>query len=123
MTVSSITARSITVDSSNHSAGKATPTSTSGLATPETTASAAKASSPDRISQAISRVNDYFVQKEQNLFAFIEKDGTSGVKVVKIIEKGTERIVSQFPSKAIVAIAEMIDRSTEGTINLLHVKA
>lgn len=55
--------------------------------------------------------------------ASIEKDKATGINVVKVLDKNTRKIVSQFPSKEIIAIAEAIDQHQEGKGHLIHVSA
>ena len=81
------------------------------------------ASSPERVAQAMQQVNDAFAQKGQDLYAAIERDKASGITVVKVFDKNTKEEVSQFPSKAMIAIADAISQSNEGKVQLMHVSA
>ncbi|MDP2804348.1 MAG: flagellar protein FlaG [Gallionellaceae bacterium] len=79
--------------------------------------------SPERVEQAVKQVNEAFNQKGQNLYAAIERDKTTGIHVVKVLDKHTDEVISQFPSKEILAIAEAIDQSLEDRGQLLNVRA
>lgn len=81
------------------------------------------APSLERIAQAIKQVNDAFVQNGQNLYAAFEKDKATGINVVKILDKTTKEEVSQYPSKAIIAIAESLSQSNEGKVHLMNISA
>lgn len=81
------------------------------------------APSQERVSQAVSQVNEAFIQRGQNLYAAMEKDKASGLNVVKVMDKSTREVISQFPTKAIVALAEAITQSQEGKGQLLRVNA
>jgi uncharacterized FlaG/YvyC family protein len=80
-------------------------------------------SSPERVNQAVKQVNDAFVQKGQDLYAAIERDKTSGISVVIVFDRTTKEQISQFPTKAIIAIAEAISQSNEGKVQLMRVSA
>lgn len=96
---------------------QAQPTASAGAGT------AAQAPSSEHVAQAVKQVNDAFTQKGQNLYAAIEKDKATGINVVKFMDKNTQEVVSQFPSKAIIAMAETISQSTEVKGQMLHVNA
>jgi len=81
------------------------------------------APSPERVTQALKQINDAFTQKEQNLYALFEQDKTTGISVVKVLDKNTHEEVSQYPAKEIVAFAEAMIQSIEGKGQLLHVSA
>lgn len=80
-----------------------------------------QAPSPERVDQAIKQVNETFNQKGQNLYASIERDKSTGIPVVKVLDKSTNEVISQFPSKEIIAIAEAIDQSQEDKGQLINV--
>lgn len=79
--------------------------------------------SPEHVAQAVKQVNDAFNQRGQDLYASIERDKDTGIHVVKVLDKKTNEIISQFPSKEIIAIAESIDSAQEDRGQLLNVKA
>lgn len=78
---------------------------------------------PERIAQAVKQVNDDFIQKGQNLYALYEKDKSTGINVVKVLDKNTQEVISQFPPKDIIAIAEGIDQFQAAKGRLIHVSA
>ena len=95
----------------------------SGSVSPAVTASKTTATTrpapTDHLEQAIKQVNDAFNQSGKNLYASFEKDKATGITVVQITEKTTKEIVSQIPSKEIIALAQSID--AQGRIRqLMH---
>jgi len=126
MSISSVTSLPVTADTSVSTFVPAVPASPNSVAQQTTIAGAeiaTPAPSPERVAQAVKQVNDAFSQKGQNLYAAIEKDKASGINVVKVFDKNTNEVVSQFPSKAIVAIADAMSQSNEGKVQLMHVSA
>lgn len=79
--------------------------------------------SSERVEQAVQQVNEAFNQKGQNLYAAIERDKATGINVVKVLDKHTDEVISQFPSKKILAIAEAIDQSLEDRGQLVNTRA
>jgi uncharacterized FlaG/YvyC family protein len=67
-----------------------------------------QAPSSAQISQAVKKVNDSFIQNNQNVYAMYEKDPTTGIEVVKFVDQDTKQTISQVPSKTILAIAQSI---------------
>lgn len=86
-------------------------------------AASAQAPSPDQVAQAVNQINDAFAQRNQNLYAAIEKDKATGIDVVKIVDKESKETVSQFPSKAILGIAEAIQNPSAARGQLLRDQA
>lgn len=83
----------------------------------------ARVPSPEQVAQAVKQVNDAFAQNGQNLYASIEKDKITGISVVKVSDKNTKEVISQFPSKAMIAFAEVISQSQARKGQLIHAKA
>ena len=128
MTISFISSRSVTIAQSDSARLIVqSPSSTSDYVAPKTGASESQgvtqAPSPERVKQAINQVNETFTQKGQNLYASIERDKSTGINVVKVLDKVTNEVISQFPSKEIIAIAEAIDQSQEDKGRLLNISA
>lgn len=92
-------------------------------ATPVTQSVSAQAPSPEHVAQAVQQVNEAFNQRGQDLYASLERDKDTGINVVKVLDKKTNEIISQFPSKEIIAIAQSIDSAQEDRGQLLNVKA
>lgn len=124
MTISLVSSRMDAVASSDGARRLVLPASTSSRSASLKTADAsARTLSPEQVDQAIKQVNDAFAQNGQNLYAFIEKDQTTGINVVKVSDKNTKEVISQFPSKAIIAFAEVISQSQAKKGQLMHAKA
>ena len=83
----------------------------------------AKVPTPERVDKAVKQVNDAFAKNEQNLHVYIEYDKTTGIAVVKIQDKNTREVISQFPPKAIIAMAEAIDQSLEKKGQMMDISA
>lgn len=84
---------------------------------------AASAPSSDQVAQAVNQINDAFAQRNQNLYAAIEKDKATGIDVVKIVDRESKETISQFPSKAILGIAEAIQNPSGAGGRLLRDQA
>jgi uncharacterized FlaG/YvyC family protein len=82
-----------------------------------------QAPSSGQVAQAVRQVNDAFVQKGKNLYASIEKDKISGMDVVQIVDSTTHEVVTQYPSKAIVAMADAMAQPKGGSGQLMNVSA
>lgn len=127
MTISSVTSRTVTVSASDGMRSVAQ-TQTAALsfetAKPSNDADTpAQTPSAERVAQAIDQVNEAFKQKGQNLHASIERDKATGISVVMVTDKDTKEVVSQFPSKEILAIAESIRQYQEDKGYLVDVNA
>ena len=99
------------------------PAIVSSQANASTAAVGSQAPSPSQLAQAVKQVNDAFSQKNQNVYATIAKDPATGIDVVKFIDKDTKEAISQYPSKAILAIAESLQNSTGSGGQLINAKA
>jgi uncharacterized FlaG/YvyC family protein len=82
-----------------------------------------KTPSTEQVAQAVKQVNDAFAQKGQNLYSSVEKDKISGIDVVQIMDSTTHEVVAQYPSKAIVAMADAVAQPKGGSGQLLNVSA
>ncbi|MDX8380051.1 MAG: flagellar protein FlaG [Gallionella sp.] len=78
--------------------------------------------SPKHVERAIKQVNDSFSKYGQNLYAAMEQDKKSGVDVVKVFDKTSNEVISQFPVKEIVAMAQAMSQSQKKG-QMLHVRA
>lgn len=77
--------------------------------------------SPAHINQAIKQVNDAFAQNGKNLSASLAKDKATGLVVVKVTDNNTNEVVTQFPSKAIIAVAAAMTQSLNSKGNMLNI--
>lgn len=66
---------------------------------------------PSQISteQAIQKVNDALQQKQKDLFAAIEKDKITGISIFKIMDKSTNEVIRQLPTKEVVSFAQSLE--------------
>ncbi len=132
MQISSVNSWTVAADFSPGAQGFFVPAAPfpSGSVAPQITADRADAvttpapePSPQIVTQAVRQVNEAFTQQGQALVAAIERDQASGIDVIKVYDKETKKLVSQFPSRAIVAIAAAISESIDGKVKLLHITA
>lgn len=79
--------------------------------------------SAKNLDQAVNRVNDFFAQQGQNLFASFEKDKATGIDVVKIVDRKTNETVTQVPIKEMLAFAQSLEQQQTGQGALLKVVA
>jgi uncharacterized FlaG/YvyC family protein len=66
------------------------------------------------LAQAIKQVNDNLSQNDQNLYASFGKDKATGIDIITFTDSVTHQVVSQIPSKAMIALAQSLD--TQGKI-------
>ena len=126
MDTSSVGSRSVaTTSGGNAGVGQLAPAAPSFVAseTAAATIVATQTPTPERIAQAVKQVNEDFMQKGQNLYALYERDKATGIGVVKVLDKNTQEVISQFPPKEIIAIAEGIDQFQAAKGRFLHVSA
>lgn len=83
-------------------------------------AASAQALSSDQVAQAVKQVNDAFSQRSQNLYAAFEKDKITGIDVIKIVDKDSKETIIQFPSKAILEIAQDFQQSRGSVGQFIH---
>jgi len=127
MDISSVASRSVAAASGGDTgvhgqAAPATPSSSAPKAVAEVNV-ATQAMSPERVAKAVKQLNEAFIQKGQNVYALYEKDEATGISVVKVLDKNTQEVISQFPPKEIIAIAEAIDLDQEAKGRLIHTSA
>ena len=79
--------------------------------------------SAHQVVQAVKQLNEAFVQKGQNLYASVENDKASGINIVKFTDSTTHEVVGQYPSKAVVAMADTIGQSKSGSGQLINISA
>src|ERR1035437_9559626 len=127
MPISSVASLPVAADKSSSSGGVPVVPAASSLVAQKAAITGADvatpAPAPERIAQAVKQVNDAFSQNGQDLYAAIDRDKVTGITVVKVFDKNTKEEVSQFPPKAIIAMADAISQSIEGKVQLMHVSA
>jgi len=110
-------------------AGQATSGPASSIVSPVTGSSQSNvavntpAPSSSQLTQAVKQVNDAFSQRNQNIFATIGKDEATGIEVVKFVDQATKETISQYPSKAILAIAQSLQNSPDSGGQLINIVA
>ena len=124
MDVSSVSSTSVGTATNDAGAGPARTPAPAAGATATSGSNTVKASAPssDQIAKAVGQANDTFTQRNQNLYASIETDKATGIDVVKIVDKDSQQTITQYPSRAIVEIAQALQHASS-TGNLLHTQA
>lgn len=127
MAISSIVSSSVATASSDGArASVQVPSTASDSSNPSSTTgtgASTQAPSPEQVTRAVKQVNAAFTQMGQNLYASIEKDQATGINVVKFQDKNTKEVVSQYPSKAIIAMAEALSQSQGAKGQLINTRA
>ncbi len=125
MAISSVTPRSVATAPSDgkRSYVQAPPAAPSTVTQKPVAEVKTQAPTQEHVAQAVKQVNEAFTQKGQNLYAAVERDKATGINVVKVLDKNTREVVSQFPSKEIVAMAAAMSHSQAGKGQLIHVSA
>jgi len=82
-----------------------------------------QAPSTAQVAQAVKQVNDAFTQKGQNLYASIGTDKATGISVVKFQDANTQEVISQYPSKEVIAMADALGQQQDTKGRLIHVSA
>ena len=125
MDISSISTTSVAtgVDqgslNSNGAAGSTRPDGSRAVGAPAN----AQNPSPEQIAQAVNQINEGLRQYNQNLSAINERDPTTGIDVVKFVDQDSGKTISQYPSKAAIAIAQSIQDFTSTKGQLFSTKA
>lgn len=84
---------------------------------PQTTpVNQAAASTPTdaQLKEAVDSINDAMKQNNSNVEFSIEKG--SNKTVIKVVDSQTGQVISQFPSKAVLAISQMVTQSQPGAL-------
>jgi flagellar protein FlaG len=128
MDVSSVGSTFVATGSGNVPARSASPvadsTTPSGTTAPaSTSAPSSVAPSSSQVGKAVKQINDSLSQKNQNIYASIGVDKATGTEVVKIIDQDTGDVVSQYPSKAAIALAQSLQQPQGSGGQLLSAKA
>jgi uncharacterized FlaG/YvyC family protein len=79
--------------------------------------------SSERVAQAVKQVNEVFTQKGRNLQVWVERDDVTKINVIKLQDKDTKAVISQYPTKIVIAMAEAISQSLDEKGQLLNVLA
>lgn len=127
MTISSLTTGSVAAapGEGTRAVAHASPPSSSAEAVRVAASGIGGSSQPpsaERVAQAVKQVNEAFTQRGQNLYASFELDKATGINLIKVQDKVTREVISQYPSKEIVAMAEALAQSQEAKGQLLNVR-
>jgi uncharacterized FlaG/YvyC family protein len=124
MTLSPVTSGSVTTASGEEAriAVQTTPSAPAQKSAGAGAGVSTQTPSPEHIAQAVDQVNAALSQKGHSLKASIEKDKTTGIDIVKFRDTNTNEVISQYPSKAVIAIAEAIDQSLEAKGRLINIR-
>jgi uncharacterized FlaG/YvyC family protein len=92
-----------------------------GAVTPKQVADNVTSSIAKNPVQLIKQINDLFARRGESLVATFEKDPSTGMNIVKIVDKTTNETISQLPIKEMVSFAQFLDQAQQGT--LIHTTA
>ena len=65
-----------------------------------------------QVKSAVDSLNQTMQQNSSNVQFSIDK----GTTVIKVVDSSTGQVISQFPSKAVLAISQMITQSQPGAL-------
>ena len=65
-----------------------------------------------QVKSAVDNINQTMKQNSSNVEFSIDK----GTSVIKVVDSSTGELISQFPSKAALAISQMIEQSQPGAL-------
>ncbi len=126
MGIPTIASGSVLAAQSDGNFGRAQPSPTGGTVVAQTPApamAAIQAPASERVSQAVKQVNDAFAKNAQSLSVSFVKDTATGIDVVELTDTSTNKVISQFPPKAIIAMAESLDQFQATKGQLLNASA
>jgi len=75
---------------------------------PEKSASARESYSRDEITNAVSRLEKFVAPNQSDINFTL--DESSGLQIVKIVDRKTQEIIRQMPSEDAVALAQALDK-------------
>lgn len=79
------------------------------LAASNSTANGVSSTSPDAeaINKAVQKMNDFLSGAKSNVEFSVDKE--TGIQVIKVVERGTNDVIRQIPSKEALQIAKALD--------------
>jgi uncharacterized FlaG/YvyC family protein len=94
--------------------GAAPPSETGNTPSSSAAKSVGNAPTKTSLAQAIKQVNNSFSKNGQNLSVSFGKDKQTGIDVITFTDMDTHQVISQIPSKAMIALAQSL--STNGKL-------
>ncbi len=76
----------------------------------------------EKVTQAVTKLNDYVQNVQRNLQFNIDQE--SGVMVVKVVEANTDKVIRQIPNEETLRLARnLVDDNDEAGFNIFSSKA
>jgi flagellar protein FlaG len=75
--------------------------------------------SPAKLQNEVSKINNALQQANKNLELSISVDKSTNKQIVKLTDKSTGDTILQYPSEAVIAIAQSIDEFQQSQQGLL----
>jgi len=81
-----------------------------------------KSADDEKVTQAVTKLNDFVQTVQRNLQFSVDKD--SGVMVVKVVEANTDKVIRQIPNEETLRLARnLVDHPDEARFNIFSSKA
>jgi flagellar protein FlaG len=82
----------------------------------------AKSVNDEKVTQAVTKLNDFVQNIQRNLQFSVDHE--SGVMVVKVIEANTEKVIRQIPNEETLRLARnLVEQNDEAGFNIFSSKA
>lgn len=82
----------------------------------------AKSVENEKVTQAVSKLNDYVQNVQRNLQFNIDQE--SGVMVVKVVEANTDKVIRQIPNEETLRLARnLVEQDDDAVLNIFSSKA
>jgi flagellar protein FlaG len=76
----------------------------------------------EKVTQAVSKLNDYVQNVQRNLQFNIDQE--SGVMVVKVVEANTDKVIRQIPNEETLRLARnLVEQDDEAVLSIFSSKA
>jgi len=73
--------------------------------------------SKEKLQAAVSQINDHVQNLQRSLQFTVDEE--SGKDVVTVLDKETDKVIRQYPSEEVLAIARHLSQHTEDTVSVL----
>jgi flagellar protein FlaG len=76
----------------------------------------------EKVTQAVTKLNDYVQNVQRNLQFNIDQE--SGVMVVKVVEANTDKVIRQIPNEETLRLARnLVEQDDDAVLNIFSSKA
>lgn len=81
-----------------------------------------QAASKEKVTQAVTKLNEYVQNVQRNLQFSIDQE--SGVMVVKVVEANTDKVIRQIPNEETLRLARnLVEQDDEAALTIFSSKA